>query len=97
MGNPAIPHQAVSPTPAARTRNEKNGYLAYVGGQFISDGARQLPPPSEKEQARPERVVTIEVPDLGAVRITYRLNTHRHGKSRHWHWLAVHAEEVQLG
>jgi hypothetical protein len=33
-----------------------------------------------------------DVPDLGAVRITYVLNSYAHGRSRHWHWLAVHAE-----
>jgi hypothetical protein len=70
-----------------------NGILAYVGGQFISQASDQLPPPGPA--APPEGKGVIEVPDLGQVRITYRLNTYKRGKSRHYHWLAIHAEKVE--
>lgn len=68
-----------------------NGILTRVPGQYIASAAQQLPPAGEDQKAQPERQVLVEAPDLGWVRITYRLNTYRHGKSRHWHWVATHA------
>lgn len=69
-----------------------NGILTQVGGTFIAQGAQQLPRACEAEQHEAQRVVSIEVPHLGLVRLTYQLNTYRHGRSRHWHWVAVRAE-----
>lgn len=72
----------------------ENGILARVPGQYIASGSRQLPSAGEDQKDQPARGVLVEVPDLGWVRITYRLNTYRHGKSRHWHWVAAHAAHV---
>lgn len=81
-----------------------NGILARVPGEVIGEAGHQLPAPSEEEMSdtlrgkAPERTVTLrDVRELGTVRITYRLNTHKHGKSRRWHWLAVHADQVSGG
>lgn len=71
-----------------------NGILTRVLGQYIASGSQQLPPAGEDQQAQPERQVLVDLPDIGWVRITYRLNTYRHGKSRHWHWVAAHASHV---
>lgn len=68
-----------------------NGILALVGGTFIADGAKLLPRAGDAEKAEPQRTATVDVPHLGQVVITYRLNTYRHGASRHWHWVAEHA------
>lgn len=90
MGNPPVHNPSSQPTPVAPT---SNGILASVPASFISAGSDQLPKAGPAEQAERKTVVQ-DVPDLGAVRITYRLNSYKHGKSRHWHWLAVHAEKV---
>lgn len=74
----------------------QNGILARVGGQFVASGSERLPTPDADQEGQPTRAVDIpDVPDLGTVRITYRLNSYRHGRSRLWHWVAVHAEQVQ--
>lgn len=92
MGNPAIPEQ---PSQAVEAPPSKNGILTQVGGQHIASASLQLPAASQAEQDEPQRTVTVEVPDLGRVRITFQLNTYRHGKSRHWHWLAVRADRAE--
>jgi hypothetical protein len=72
-----------------------NGILARVPGERIAEGSQQLPAPGPDQQAEPLRKVIVpDVRDLGPVSITYELNTYRHGKSRHWHWVAVHAEVI---
>ena len=74
-----------------------NGILAKVRGEYIAEGSKRLPPASSEEQAQPDRSVTLEVPQLGEVCITYRLNSYRHGRSRLWHWKAVRADLVGRG
>lgn len=88
-GNPAL--RAGSGAPAA---DAGNGILALVRGDSIAAGSKQLPPASEAESHEPRRSTVIDVPDLGPVRITYQLNTYRHGRSRLWHWVAAHAERA---
>lgn len=86
MGNPTIrTAEAKEPAPPAA-----NGILASVGGPEIAAGAQLLPTPGPG--AGSERAVTVEVPGRGPVRITYRLNSYRHRRSTHWHWVAVRAE-----
>lgn len=97
MGNPSINLTSTGPTNDARVPNETNGILAYVGGDYIAAGSRQLPPAGEKEKAQPVRVVTLDVPGLGGVQITYELNTYSHRRSRHWHWRARRADAVPGG
>lgn len=87
MGNPSI-RLGASNGPAPPSTN---GILARVPGQFISAGSKQLPPAGAHEQAERQTVLP-DVPDLGAVRITYRLNRYKHGRSWHWHWVAVRAD-----
>lgn len=72
----------------------ENGVLARVPGEFIAAGAKQLPVPSEAEAEAPERVAVVNAPDLGDVRIAYRLRSYRHGRSRLWHWVAIRADQV---
>lgn len=76
------------------TQPAKNGILPYVNGPYVVQGSRMLPVPSDKESAQPQRSVVLDVPDLGPVRITYRLNTYRHRRNHFWHWVAEHAERV---
>jgi hypothetical protein len=71
-----------------------NGILAYVGGPYIAQGSKMPPPAAESESSQPRRSVVLNVPDLGPVRITFRLNSYRHYKNRIWHWVAEHAERV---
>lgn len=71
-----------------------NGILAHVGGAFIAAGMNQLPMPDAKQE--PGRTVVIDVPDLGWVRITYKLDWYQHGRSgKFWHWVATHAARVE--
>lgn len=71
----------------------ENGILARVPGQYIAAGGADLPAAGPEQESQPVRhVVVDDVPDLGAVRITYRLNSYRQGRSRRWHWLAVRAD-----
>jgi hypothetical protein len=90
MGNPSLkqPHPS-QPAPAAEAAN---GILGRVPGPFVSDGIGQLPKAREGEQ--PQRDAVVEVPGLGLVRITYRLNWYKHRKNVFWHWRAVRADRA---
>ena len=68
-----------------------NGILSRVPGESIAAGSKMLPA-AGPEQPQQLRAIVQGVRDLGAVRITYELATHRHGKSRRWYWLAVRAD-----
>lgn len=89
MGNPKIPQS----DPPAEHPPAANGILAQVGGEFAAAGANSLPKPDSKQEA--ERTVVIDIPDLGWVRITYKLDWYSHGRGKFWHWRAVRAERVE--
>lgn len=72
-----------------------NGILARVPGEYIAAGASTLPKAGADQEGELVRLVVVEVPDLGAVRISYRLRSYRHGRSRLWHWLAVRGDVVE--
>jgi hypothetical protein len=95
MGNPNILHRAGEPPRDDRERG--NGILARMGGTYVSAGSDLLPPADASQQDQPERRVVIDVPGLGAVRITYRLQSYRHYKNKFWRWSAEHAEVVEPG
>jgi hypothetical protein len=82
-----LPEQQVEPA--------ANGVLAWVGGDRIAQAALLLPPTGPEQAARRELVVPE--PRFGAVRITYELVWHRHGRSRFWSWRAVRADPVMVG
>lgn len=74
---------------------EDNGILARVPGPLIGAGNSQLPKAGPEQEGEPVRQVVVRnVPDLGAVRITFRLRTYRHRRTRLWHWVADHAEVI---
>jgi hypothetical protein len=91
-GNPSI--RLITPAPSADVPSG-NGVLTRVRGSFVAEAAASLPPARDVAAAAPPAQVTIEVPDLGLVQITFTVNTYRHGRSRHWHWRAVRADLVQ--
>ncbi|RYF67202.1 MAG: hypothetical protein EOO29_37340 [Comamonadaceae bacterium] len=95
MGNPSISTQLHNGTATERRIDPHNGILAYIGATFIVEGSRQFPPAGQDQQANPERQAVVDVPDLGPVMITYRLNNYRHRRSSRWHWLAVRADAVR--
>lgn len=72
--------------------NSDNGILAQVGGTFIAEGTKFLSPPAAGEVEPERRFAVVDVPHLGPVRIRYRLNRYKHGRSWHWSWVAEHAE-----
>jgi hypothetical protein len=69
-----------------------NGILARVGGEFVAQGSQQLPPASPQLVERVRKVVVKNVPDLGDVVLTYRLDWYSHGRSKHWHWRVERAD-----
>lgn len=71
--------------------NEDNGILAQVRGDVIGATAASLPRAGLDQSTELTAEVDAGQP-LGRVRIRYRLQHHRHGKSQTWFWVAVHAE-----
>lgn len=71
-----------------------NGILALIPGDTVGGSSSELPPAGPDQAAQPVHQVVTLVPNVGRVRITYRLSSYRHGKSRYWHWVAEHAERV---
>lgn len=91
MGNPFIRSEASQHQPAQPVESS-NGVLTLVPGEIIGSASRQLPPAGKGQPETADAVVNV--PNLGFVRITYRLNSYSHGRSKHWHWQAVRAERV---
>lgn len=73
----------------------ENGMLASVPGEYIAAAMQQLPRASADLAEEPERRVEVDVPDFGRVRITLMVNGYRRGRAKFWHWVAVHAEQIQ--
>jgi hypothetical protein len=94
VGNPEIRTPKGEWRRPALDPSRPNGILAFIGADFVGAGTRQLPPAGPAEAHMPERKVVVDVPSLGPVRMTYRLYTYRHGKTRNWSWLCKHAAQV---
>jgi hypothetical protein len=91
------PRPAAPPTPLQEPAPSGadpgvNGILTRVRGTYVSDGAAMLPPAGPEHKDEPLRTVELREPNIGQVRITYRLNTFARGRSRRWHWVAVRAD-----
>lgn len=89
-----MPNPSLKPGDASPPHDAGNGILGRVPGPLVSHGAQQLPQAGPQELTQ-QRSVVLEVPGMGAVRITYALNSYKRGRSRHWHWLAVRADHQQ--
>lgn len=70
---------------------EDNGILAQIRGDVIGSAASRLPRAGLDQPTELTAEADAGQP-LGLVRIRYRLQRHRHGKSQTWFWVAVHAE-----
>lgn len=71
-----------------------SGILAKIPGEYVSMGS-QLLPSAESAQADERREAMVAVPFLGRVVIRYRRFTYRHGKSRHYCWVAEGAVKAE--
>ena len=71
---------------------ENNGILAEVGGLYVSEADKTLPPAATAEDR--EYAVEIEAGHLGLVRIYFRKQKAKRAKHSHWFWLARRAERV---
>lgn len=89
MGNPSInlDHDA-----APAQRLAANGILGLVPGNLIASAMQRMPTAGPELQGEAERTVLVDVPDHGWVRLTLRLDSYKHGRSRFWHWKAVRAD-----
>jgi len=74
---------------------ENNGILALVPGAAIAAGSRSLPAPAAGRP--PELEAEVDTGERGMVRIRYRLQSQRHGKSQTWFWTAFYAEPAAPG
>lgn len=75
--------------------DEDNGILAQIRGDVIGTAAARLPRAGSDQPLELTAEVDAGHP-LGLVRIRYRAQQHRHGKSRSWFWVAMHAEQVAV-
>lgn len=73
--------------------DEYNGILSQLRGDVIGSAAARLPRAGSDQPAEVTADVEAGQP-VGLVRIRYRAHQHRHGKSRTWFWVAVHAERL---
>lgn len=69
-----------------------NGVLALVKGEDISAAMGLLPAPGAG--APPLAQSSIVTGNLGTVALDFRLTVHKHGRNRHWFWVATHAAQV---
>ena len=88
MGNPSINLENTN-APAGPMQPAANGILAYLDGPSVATGSKQLPTP---QPGQPAEMVATVMSNRGLVRITYRLNSYKHRRSTHWHWVAVRAD-----
>ena len=70
-----------------------NGVLARIPGQLIALASQTLPQPSAGKP--PELHAEVDVPEIGRVRIRFRLKNSTRGKWTNWFWTAVFAEAVE--
>jgi hypothetical protein len=71
-----------------------NGILVKVRGDDIAAGSQLLP--SAGPGQPPRLAAVVDTPNLGKVRITYRLNRSPRKKTGLWFWTACHAEVAPL-
>lgn len=75
--------------------DDDNGILAQIRGDVIGATAARLPRAGLDQP--PELTAEVDAGHpLGLVRIRYRSQQHRHGKSRTWFWVALHAAQVPI-
>lgn len=70
----------------------ENGILEQVGGQYVSEAGKTLPPTATAEDR--EYPVEIDAGHVGRVRIYFRKQKAKRAKHSHWFWLAQRAEKV---
>lgn len=92
MGNPFIRSDAFQHDQPAQQEDPAKGILTWLAGGIISGGSMELPPagPEQPESAQ----AVVDAAHLGKVRITYALKSYKHGRSKHWHWVAVRADRA---
>ena len=88
MGNPSVPGAAFANRSSTPVPTKHNGILAWVPGQIVSAGSKGLPPAGPGLQPQ---IVQVDVPDLGAVNVTYEAYQYNHRRSPMWSWRAVWA------
>ncbi|WP_343499263.1 hypothetical protein [Achromobacter denitrificans] len=71
---------------------ENNGILEHVGGQYIAEAIKTLPPAVTAEDR--DYFVEVDAGHAGRVRLFFRKQKARRGKFSHWFWLARRAERV---
>lgn len=70
-----------------------NGILPLIQGQVIGAGALQLPPAGPDQPPEIRLVLDAGLP-YRLVLVRFKLMKHKKGKSVHWFWTAVHAEQT---
>lgn len=69
-----------------------NGILEHVGGQYVAEAIKTLPPAVTAEDR--EYLVEVDAGHAGRVRLTFRKQKAKRGKFSHWFWQAKRAEKV---
>jgi hypothetical protein len=73
-------------------KSPHNGWLGYVGGQHNAAGISGLPTAGPSVES--PRIVEMDVPSLGRVRIRYETWSYRHRKTILWAWRATWCDKV---
>jgi hypothetical protein len=68
------------------------GTLGQVPGVAIAHGSNTLPTAGPDSALA---VVEVDAGWAGRMRITYRAQRMRHGRSSHWAWVAVSAQKLE--
>lgn len=71
---------------------EDNGILEKVGGPYVAEALKALPPVAVAEDR--DYPVEVDAGHAGRVRIIFRKQKAKRGKFSHWFWLATRAEAV---
>ena len=71
---------------------QDNGILEHVGGQYVAEAIKTLPPAVTAEDR--EYLVEVDAGHAGRVRLTFRKQKAKRGKFSHWFWQAKRAEKV---
>jgi hypothetical protein len=73
--------------------NSDNGILSRIPAQFIARALNTLPPAETATDQFME--TTVDVPELGAVRITAKRFKHKKGKRSIYFWTAEKAVTIE--